>query len=136
MLLLLARDRGLVELAVEHGLETRHFRDAVTSRIYEALLATDEGELDLDEEAAEMWAALLSDDSEVVHPAEAFEETVRRLVHRARMARLAHIDRELELADEEQARRLLVEKEQIARELRGAGVPLSFLRRYSETTPA
>ena len=40
------------------------------------------------------------------------------------------------LAEEDQARRLLVEKEELARELRGAGVPLSFIRRYSERARA
>ena len=53
--------------------------------------------------------------------------------------RVAHIHRELhQHLPAESALRvkalesLLVEKEQVARELRGAGVPLSFMRRYSE----
>lgn len=131
MLLLMVRDRDLVELAVEQGLQAGHFRDPVWRRIYEALLSAGEEEPELDGESRESWDSLCRDESEVVHPREAFDETVRRLVHRAHLARLAHIDRELELAEEEQARRLLVEKERIARELRGAGVSLSFLRRYS-----
>jgi len=132
LLLLLARDRDLLEVAVETGLEERHFRDAVLRRIYQALLVASEGDLDLSEDAALVWTALQEDDIEVVHARDAFEETVRRVVHRAKLDRLAQIDRELELAEEDQAKSLLMEKEELARELRGAGVPLSFMRRYSE----
>jgi len=136
LLLLLARDRGLIDAAVESGLEERHFRDDALRCIYVSLLQAGDGEPELDEDVIDIWGALVSDEMEVVHPREAFDETVRRMVHRAKLDRLAQIDREMELADEDQARRLLVEKEGVARELRGAGVPLSFLRRYSETAPA
>jgi len=83
-----------------------------------------------------VWRDLEGDDTEVVHPRDAFDETVRCIVHRAKLDRLGQIDRELDLAEEEQAKRLLVEKEELARELRGAGVPLSFLRHYLETARA
>lgn len=136
LLLLLARDRDLLEVAVESGLEERHFRDELLRRIYRALLAAVGGELDLAEDAVPVWLALEEDDTEVVHPRDAFDETVRRIVHRAKLDRLGQIDRELDLAEEDQAKRLLVEKEELARELRGAGVPLSFLRRYLETARA
>ena len=136
LLLLLARDRGLIDVAVESGLQEGHFRDDALRRIYSSLLVAGNGEPVLDEDVSDVWSALGADETEVVHPREAFDETVRRIVHRAKMDRLAQIDRELELADEDQARRLLIEKEQVARELRGAGVSLSFLRRYSETAPA
>ncbi len=136
LLLLLARDRGLIDAAVESGLDERHFRDDALRCIYVSLLQAGDGEPALDENVIDIWGALVSDEMEVVHPREAFDETVRRMVHRAKLDRLAQIDREMELADEDQARRLLVEKEGVARELRGAGVPLSFLRRYSETAPA
>jgi DNA primase len=132
LLLLLARDRGLVEVAVERGLENRHFRDDALRRIYQSLLVAGDAELELPHDEAPLWSALQEDDTEVVHPREAFEETVRRIVHRAKLDRLAQIDREMDLAEEDQARRLLVEKEEVARQLRGAGVPLSFMRRYSE----
>ena len=132
LLLLLARDRGLVEVAVESGLENRHFRDDALRRIYQSLLVAGDEELQLPEGVAPLWSALQEDDTEVVHPRAAFEETVRRIVHRAKLDRLAQIDRELDLAEEDQAKRLLVEKEEVARELRGAGVSLTFLRRYSE----
>jgi DNA primase len=136
LLLLLARDRGLIDAAVESGLEEQHFRDDALRCIYVSLLQAGDGEPALDENVIDIWRALVSDEMEVVHPREAFDETVRRMVHRAKLDRLAQIDREMELADEDQARRLLVEKEGVARELRGAGVALSFLRRYSETAPA
>jgi DNA primase len=136
LLLLLARDRDLLEVAVETGLEERHFRDELLRHIYRALLGASEGDLDLSDEAAPVWTALQEDDIEVVHARDAFNETVRRVVHRAKLDRLAQIDRELELAAEDQARSLLIEKEELARELRGAGVPLSFVRRYSEKARA
>lgn len=136
LLLLLARDRDLLEVAVEAGLEERHFRDDVLKRIYQALLAAAGADLELAEDAALVWDAVREDGSEIVHPREAFEETVRRIVHRAKLDRLGQIDRELELAEEDQAKRLVIEKEELARELRGAGVPLSFLRRYSEAARA
>ena len=136
LLLLLARDRDLLEVAVETGLEERHFRDDVLRRIYQALLVASEGELELSHDAALLWTALKDDDIEVVHARDAFEETVRRIVHRAKLDRLSQIDRELELAEEDQAKSLLIEKEKLARELRGAGVPLSFMRRYSKKARA
>ena len=136
LLLLLARDRDLLEVAVEGGLEERHFRDELLRHIYRALLAAAEGDLDLAEDAVAVWRALEEDDTEVVHPRAAFDETVRRIVHRAKLDRLGQIDRELDLAEEDQAKRLLIEKEELARELRGAGVPLSFLRHYLETARA
>ncbi|MBT8477695.1 MAG: DNA primase [Gemmatimonadetes bacterium] len=136
LLLLLARDRDLLEVAVETGLEDRHFRDGVLRRIYQALLVAGHEALDLPGDVGVLWNELELDDSEVVHPRAAFEETVRRIVHRAKLGRLAQIDRELELAAEDQAMRLLIEKEELARELRGAGVPLSFMRRYTGTARA
>ncbi len=136
LLLLLSRDRDLLEVAVESGLEDRHFRDAVLRSIYQALLVAGGDDLELPDDAGRIWAAVVADDSEVVHPRDAFEETVRRIVHRAKLDRLRQIDREMELAEEDQARRLLIEKEELARELRAAGVSLSFLRRYSEKARA
>jgi DNA primase len=136
LLLLLARDRDLLEVAVEGGLEESHFRDELLRRIYRSLLGASVGELDLSDDAAPVWRALQEDDTEVVHPGDAFNETVRRIVHRAKLDRLGQIDRELDLAEEDQAKRLLIEKEELARELRGAGVPLSFLRHYLEAARA
>ena len=136
LLLLLSRDLDLLERAVEAGLEAIHFRVPVLRDLYRALLAAGDGDPDLSGEAEATWKALREDETEVMHPRSAFDELVRRLVHRAKLDRLAQIDRELELAEEDQARRLLVEKSELASELRGAGVSLSFLRRYSEATRA
>lgn len=136
LLLLLSRDRDLLERAVEAGLETLHFRDPVLRDLYRELLVAGDADPDLSGEAEATWQELRQDETEVMHPRSAFDELVRRLVHRAKLDRLAQIDRELELAEEDQARRLLVEKSELASELRGAGVPLSFLRRYSEATRA
>ncbi len=83
LLLLLARDRGLIDAAVESGLEERHFRDDALRCIYVSLLQAGDGEPALDENVIDIWGALVSDEMEVVHPREAFDETVRRLVHRA-----------------------------------------------------
>ncbi len=74
---------------------------------------------------------LLKDSTELVHPGDVYEEALRRLLHRERLERLGQIDRELDLADSAQARRLLAEKSAIAKELRAAGVPLSFVRNYA-----
>jgi DNA primase len=142
LLILLRRDPALITAAAEQGLAATHFRDARARAVYGALLAeaergqSEEPGRRLDESAARLWDGLSADSTEFGHPADVFAETVRRLVYRDRIERLAHIDRELKIAEEEQARELLVEKEQIARELREAGVPLSFLRRYSEATPS
>ncbi len=66
-----------------------------------------------------------------MHTGQVFDETVRRLVFRRQLERLGHIDRQLQLADEAQARLLLVEKTEVAGQLRRAGVSLSFLRGYA-----
>ncbi len=47
---------------------------------------------------------------------------------RQQLERLGHIDRQLQLADETQARLLLVEKTEVAGQLRRAGVSLSSRR--------
>jgi hypothetical protein len=71
---------------------------------------------------------LVDDSTELMHPGDVYDEALRRLLNREQLDRLRQIDREMELADEEQARRLLVEKAEIAKRLREAGVSLSFVR--------
>ena len=78
-MLLLARDRDLLEVAAESGLEDRHFRDNALRRIYRSLRVSGVGELALTDEVAQLWRELQEDETEVVHPREAFEETVRRI---------------------------------------------------------
>jgi DNA primase len=139
--LLILRDPTLAEDARDAGLAEKHFRNSRLRAIYVALLERQETETEplagrLDEETATVWGELMGDDTEVVHPDIVFSETIRRMLHRELIDRLDQIDRELEIAAEGQARQLLVEKQRIARELREAGVSLSFLRRYSETAPS
>ncbi len=140
LLLLFLRDRSLIERSVERGLSPGHFRQPGLHSIYVALLESDpEQETASIEEALELEEGallrrLLKDSTELVHPGDVYEEALRRLLHRERLERLGQIDRELDLADSEQARRLLAEKSEIARELRAAGVPLSFVRNYADRT--
>lgn len=135
LLLLLLRDRTLLAAASARGLAADHFREPAYRSIYEALAGAgpDEGTdglaARLTPEETSRLEELAGDPTELVHPGEMFEQALRRLLNRGSLERLRQIDRELELADEEQARRLLVEKAAIARDLREAGVSLSFLRR-------
>ncbi|MDH3428069.1 MAG: hypothetical protein OEM23_06495, partial [Gemmatimonadota bacterium] len=135
LLVLLLRDPGLIPAAESEGLTAEHFRHPGLRRIYESTrtrIETDGSADDLHDPAdTELFEALGADATEFVHPNQVFDETVRRLVFREPLERLGHIDRQLMLADEQQARRLLVEKSEIARELRRAGVSLSFLRGYA-----
>lgn len=142
LLLLLRRDPGLAAAAAEAGLTGNHFRDLRLGAIYQALLEATEHEEPgervprLGEEAALLWQELAGDPTELIHPAEVFSETIKRLLNRGKIERLSQIDRELEMADEEQARDLLAEKQRVAGQLREAGVSLSFLRRYSRAPVA
>ncbi|MCL7967670.1 MAG: DNA primase [marine benthic group bacterium] len=140
LLLLFLRDRSLIERSVERGLSPGHFRQPGLRSIYSALLESDpeQGTASIAEtlepEQGGMMRRLLKDSTELVHPGDVYEEALRRLLHRERLERLGQIDRELDLADAEQARQLLAEKSDIARELRAAGVPLSFVRNYAVRT--
>jgi DNA primase len=140
LLLLFLRDPSLIERSVERGLSPDHFRHPGLHSIYVALL---EADLDrdtrsvaetLEPEEEALMRRLLEDSTELVHPGDVYEEWLRRMLHRDRLERLGQIDRELELADTEQARQLLAEKSEIAKELRAAGVPLSFVRNYADRT--
>jgi DNA primase len=140
LLLLFLRDPSLIERSVERGLSPDHFRHPGLHAIYVALLEADFDRdtrsvaetLEPEEEA--LMRRLLEDSTELVHPGDVYEEWLRRMLHRNRLERLGQIDRELELADAEQARQLLAEKSEIAKELRAAGVPLSFVRSYADRT--
>ena len=136
LLMLLLRERSLADRAVEAGLEPERFRDETHASIYRRLR-------EVRDEESERWPpegfgdglrseveALKGDTTELRRPEEIFEQTLRKVLYRPELERLDEIDRELELAEEEQARSLLQEKGELARRLREAGVPLSFLRRY------
>ena len=134
LLLLILRDPTLVERSMERGLEASHFREPGFRSIYVALQAAgpdrDPGSLisSLGGSDAELLERLVDDSTELMHPGDVYDEALRRLLNREQLDRLRQIDRELELADEEQARSLLVEKAGIAKMLREAGVSLSFVR--------
>ena len=134
LLLLILRDPTLVEQSVERGLDASHFREPGFRSIYVALQAAgpdrDPGSLvsSLGGPEADLLERLLEDSTEIMHPGDVYDEALRRLLNRDQLDRLSQIDRELELADEDQARRLLVEKAKIAKILREAGVSLSFVR--------
>jgi DNA primase len=146
LLLLLQRDSELTRRAGERGLRPEHFRHPVARAVYEVLEGRTRPAVGEDGAPASETASdarspsdvpaplaaelerLAEDSTEVTHPGEVYEETLRRVLYRGGLERLAAIDRELEMAEEDQARRLLEEKARVARELREAGVPLSFLR--------
>lgn len=134
LLLLILRDPTLVERSMERGLDASHFREPGYRSIYVALQAAgperDSGLLAsaLGGSDAELLERLVDDSTELMHPGDVYDGALRRLLNRDQLDRLRQIDRELELADEEQARSLLVEKAGIAKLLREAGVSLSFVR--------
>jgi DNA primase len=134
LLLLGLRDPALVERSMERGLDPGHFREPVFRSIYVALQAAGSDRdlkslaMKLGAVEADLLERLAEDSTEIMHPGDVYEEALRRLLNREQLDRLRQIDRELNLADEEQARRLLVEKAEVARLLREAGVSLSFVR--------
>jgi DNA primase len=134
-IVLLLRDPSLIAAAESEGLAAEHFRHPGLRRIYEATRACDGEDASaiaerLDAAEVELLETLSGDATEIVRSDQVVDEAVRRLVFRQQLERLGHIDRQLQLADEEQARLLLVEKTEIAGQLRRAGVSLSFLRSY------
>lgn len=135
IIVLLLCDAGLIAAAESEGLAAEHFRHPGLRRIYEATRAGDgeDGSAvaeSLEAADAELLETLSREATEVVHSDRVFDESVRQLVYHQQLERLGHIDRQLQLADEKQARLLLVEKTEIAGQLRRAGISLSFLRSY------
>jgi len=128
LVVLLLRDPNLIAAAESEGLTAEHFRHPGLRRIYEVTRIGDGDDESVD---IELLETLRGEYNDVLHTNQAFDETVRRLVFREQLERLGHIDRQLQLADEAQARLLLVEKIEVAGQLRRAGVSLSFLRGYA-----
>lgn len=128
LVVLLLRDPNLIAAAESEGLTAEHFRHSGLRRIYEVTRIGDGDDESVD---IELLETLRGEYNDVLHTNQAFDETVRRLVFREQLERLGHIDRQLQLADEAQARLLLVEKIEVAGQLRRAGVSLSFLRGYA-----
>lgn len=142
LLLLLVRDGGgeIVERSVESGLEADHFENEHYRAVYRAFLETHGAGNDplerLEGSERRLLSRLRTSSTELTHPDRIFERCVARLKNRPRFRRLREIDHELEMAGDEQAVELAEEKQEIARQLREAGVPLSFVHRWSESGPA
>ncbi len=140
-LLLLVRDPTLARRAMRIGLSTEHLRDRAGREIFEILsAAVDEDVEDVDWSSAsgparERWNALREAGEEIADPAGVFEAAATRLLYREHRERMDEIDRELELADSEQQRRLLSEKQELARELRAAGEAAAFMPRADAGRP-
>lgn len=132
-LLLLVRDPSLTTRALRLGLGAGHLQDRSRREVFEVLAhAADDGADTLDwssvsPPARDLAERLMADPVEVSDPEAGFEAAARRLLYRGHRQRLAEIDRELELADSDQQRRLLGEKQELAQELREAGEAATFM---------
>lgn len=135
LLLLFLRDTTYLARAREAGLEAASFRDERLRALAAGLLQAQGPDLEIAElfSGAELEGVreLESDATDLSNAEEVFEHSLRRVLYRTRLERLEEIDRELELAEAEQARELLREKEALARELREASVPVSWVRRFA-----
>jgi DNA primase len=133
LMLLLVRDGSLVQRALVLGFEAHHLEDRMHREIFKALVRGVDGGTEymdwseISHSAQELVERLLDDAEVVVDPNNIFEAAVSRLFFRGHRERLAEIDRELELADSEQQRRLLREKQELASELRDAGEAATFM---------
>ena len=77
--------------------------------------------------AGELAKTLRESDRELPDAARVFDAVVRRLLYRRHRERIEEIGRAIELAEPEQQRRLLDEKQELARELRAAGESGAFM---------
>ncbi|MYA34149.1 MAG: DNA primase [Gemmatimonadales bacterium] len=147
LLLLLVRDPALARQAVRVGLAPDHMSDPRGRELFEILsAAADEGVDSPDwtsasAAAGELAKALRESDRELPDAARVFDAVVRRLLYRRHRERIEEIGRAIELAEPEQQRRLLGEKQELVRELRAAGESGAFMpaaepRRPSEPTTA
>ena len=130
LVLLLARDPSLAARVRRAGITPASFFNEVWREVFEYLEggAVSEGETrTLSEGAAGALESLLEDSSDLSDPEEVFGAATRRLLFRRHRDRMREIDRELALADAEQQRRLLIEKQGLAAELREAGEAATFM---------
>lgn len=143
--LLLVRDPTLAERASRAGLRAEHFEDPHFRAIFRHL-AGPAGESRADPWTEDAWEELppgarsaverlMADATELGSPEEIFEAGVRRLLYRRHRERLREIDRELEIADPEHQRELLIEKQRVAEELRRAGEMAAFMPRRGRGVP-
>jgi DNA primase len=139
--LLLARDPQLLARALRLGLTGDHFSAGPGREMFEHLERQFAAGTDVDwsrmgAEARELVTGLLDDPVDLGDPDEIFEAASRRLLFRSHRGRLREIDRELKLADSAQQRRLLVEKQTLAAEMREAGEAAAFMPNLFEERDA
>ena len=133
LILLLVRDGSLVQRARLLGFEAHHLENQMHREVFEALVRGVDGgaeHIDWSEispSAQDLVKRLLEDTEVMADPKSVFEAAVSRLLFQGHRERLAEIDRELELADSDQQRRLLGEKQELASELRSAGEAVTFM---------
>lgn len=136
LVLLFLRDPPLARRASLGGVRPEHFSNVGHRAIFAYLAArtetasdeeTEDWLLDLPETTRATAEALLRDETELTSPNDIFDASVRRLLYRDHRERLKEIDRELELADPDQQRDLLVEKQRIADQLREVGEATGFM---------
>jgi len=130
--LLLVRDHGLVARADRLGLAPDSVVNDSVREVFEHVMANrdDPDGIDwstLSPRARALVETLVDDPVDLADPDAVFEAAARRLLFRWHRERLREIDRELALADAEQQRRLLEEKQRLAAEMRQAGEAAAFM---------
>lgn len=132
-LLLLVRDPTLTRQAVRVGLAPDHMSDPRSRELFEILAAASDEGVDAPDwasasaAAGELAKTLRESDRELPDAARVFDAVVRRLLYRRHRERIEEIGRAIELAEPEQQRRLLDEKQELVRELRAAGESGAFM---------
>ena len=132
-LLLLVRDPTLARQAVRVGLAPDHMSDPRSRELFEILAAASDEGVDSPDwasasaAAGELAKTLRESDRELPDAARVFDAVVRRLLYRRHRERIEEIGRAIELAEPEQQRRLLDEKQELVRELRAAGESGAFM---------
>lgn len=140
-LLLLVRDPTLTRQAVRVGLASDHMSDPRARELFEILSAASDEGVDSPDwtsasaASAELAKALRESDRELPDAARVFDAVVRRLLYRRHRERIEEIGRAIELAEPEQQRRLLGEKQELVRELRAAGESGAFMPAAEGETP-
>jgi len=140
-LLLLVRDPTLTRQAVRVGLAPDHMSDPRARELFEILSAASDEGVDSPDwtsasaASAELAKALRESDRELPDAARVFDAVVRRLLYRRHRERIEEIGRAIKLAEPEQQRRLLGEKQELVRELRAAGESGAFMPAAEGETP-
>lgn len=142
ILVLLLRDPDLLATADEEGLAAEHFRHPGLRRIYEAVRDAERPEIaaiaeGLDAPEVALLERLKADETEYLDWHAVLALNIRYLANARERAELEHFDRQIPLAEEDEARELLLRKDRAARELRGKGAaPWGVLRTRKDRPPA